>query len=189
VIFVSWQSQGAKETFLDSRRLCFKQKNIFYINTAPMTDTMPDDTDEPKMKVLPTWSNHNLSNAKKRLVVNEIPTKMRFQCTNQSIAKVTKRTFDSGNQLNVQKYKPGAGADVICDFAHDTRCDGTCVLWNKNLLLEQLYPKEKICFPSFDNVYGNCNMKRTKFENMFRVSPDQATLMKARHGLKMDLNL
>jgi hypothetical protein len=156
-----------------------------------MTDTMPDDTDKPKMKVLPTWSKHNPSNAKKRSDANEIPTKTRLQRTNQYIAKVTKTTFDSGNELNVQKYKPGAGAgaDVICDFAHDTRCDGTCVPRNRNLLLEQLYPEEKICFPSFDDVYSNCNMKRTKFENMFRVSPDQATLMKAGHGVKMHLNL
>jgi hypothetical protein len=33
-------------------------------------------------------------------------------------------------------YKPGAAYDskIVCDYAHDTRCDGSCLPWNNEWL-------------------------------------------------------
>jgi hypothetical protein len=57
-------------------------------------------------------------------------------------------------------YKPGAAYDskIVCDYAHDTRCDESCLPWNDEWL-------QGICFLNFDLVYGNCNLDRTMYEN------------------------
>jgi hypothetical protein len=67
-------------------------------------------------------------------------------------------------EFHGKQYNPGAAEDsrIVCDYAHDTRCDGTCL---NELLEKQLYPHKKICFPSFDSVYGNCSIERTMYEN------------------------
>jgi hypothetical protein len=64
-------------------------------------------------------------------------------------------------------YKPGAAYDskIVCDYAHDTRCDGSCLTWNDEWLQGFLYPHVMICFPNFDLVYGNCSLDRTMHEN------------------------
>jgi hypothetical protein len=64
-------------------------------------------------------------------------------------------------------YKPGAAYDsnIVCDYAHDTRCDGSCLPWNNEWLQGDLYPHAMICFPTFDLVYGNCSLDRTMYEN------------------------
>jgi hypothetical protein len=64
-------------------------------------------------------------------------------------------------------YKPGAAYDskIVCDCAHDTRCDGSCLPWNDEWLQGHLYPHAMICFPNFDLVYGNCSLDRTMYEN------------------------
>jgi hypothetical protein len=49
--------------------------------------------------------------------------------------------------------------------------------------------KKKICFPSFDEVYGNCNIKRTDYENGFIINDGLAETTKAKLGLKIVLNL
>jgi hypothetical protein len=64
-------------------------------------------------------------------------------------------------------YKPGAAYDskMVCDYAHDTRCNGSCLPWNDQWLQGFLYPHAMICFPNFDLVYGNCSLDRTMYEN------------------------
>jgi hypothetical protein len=64
-------------------------------------------------------------------------------------------------------YKPGAAYDskIVCDYAHDTRCDGSCLPWNDEWLQGDLYPHAMTCFPNFDLVYGNCSLDRTMYEN------------------------
>jgi hypothetical protein len=49
--------------------------------------------------------------------------------------------------------------------------------------------KKKICFPSFDEVYGNCNIERTNYENQFIIKEDSAEDTKAKLSLKIVLNL
>jgi hypothetical protein len=49
--------------------------------------------------------------------------------------------------------------------------------------------KKKICFPSFDEVYGNCNIERTNYENQFIINEGSAEDTKAKLGLKIVLNL
>jgi hypothetical protein len=48
---------------------------------------------------------------------------------------------------------------------------------------------EKICFPSFDQVYGNCNIERTNHKNQFIINKSFAKSTKANFGLKIVLNL
>jgi hypothetical protein len=62
--------------------------------------------------------------------------------------------------LDGRDYKPGAAYDskIVCDYAHDTRCDGSCLPWNNEWLQGDLYPHAMICFPNFDLVYGNCSL-------------------------------
>jgi hypothetical protein len=43
----------------------------------------------------------------------------------------------------------------------------------------------KICFPTFDDTYGNCNLDRTEFENIKIVTPCKANRRKGVVGLKM----
>jgi hypothetical protein len=49
--------------------------------------------------------------------------------------------------------------------------------------------KKKICFPSFDGVYGNCNIERTDYENRFIINNGLAENTKAKLGIKIVLNL
>jgi hypothetical protein len=49
--------------------------------------------------------------------------------------------------------------------------------------------EKKICFPSFDEVYGNCNIERTNCENQCIINEDSARKVKANIGLKIILNL
>jgi hypothetical protein len=87
-------------------------------------------------------------------------------------------------------YKPGAVEPIICDYAHDTRCDGKCLIWKDKSLDKQLFPMEKkICFPSFDEVYGKCNIERTNYENQCIINEGSARKVKANLGLKIILNL
>jgi hypothetical protein len=52
------------------------------------------------------------------------------------------------------------------------------------------FPMEKkICFPSFDEVYGNCNIERTNYENQCIINESFAGDTKANLGLKIILNL
>jgi hypothetical protein len=92
-------------------------------------------------------------------------------------------------QYGATKYKPCEGDDVICDYTHDTRCDGNCLTWRDDFLLAQLYPEEKICFPSFDEVYGNCSMRRTNIENFHNINPDQAKMKRAATAVKMSCGI
>jgi hypothetical protein len=64
-------------------------------------------------------------------------------------------------------YKPGAAYDskIVCDYAHDTRCDGSPLAWNDEWLQGYLYLCAMICFPYFDLVYGNCSLDWTMYEN------------------------
>jgi hypothetical protein len=49
---------------------------------------------------------------------------------------------------------------------------------------------KKICFPSFDKVYENCNMERTNYKNQFIINKSLfAKSTKANLGLKIVLNL
>jgi hypothetical protein len=66
-----------------------------------------------------------------------------------------------------REYNPGAAYDskIVCDYAHATRCDGSCLAWNNKWLQGDLYPHAMICFPSFDLVYGNCSLDRTVYKN------------------------
>jgi hypothetical protein len=41
---------------------------------------------------------------------------------------------------------------IVCDYVHDSRCDGSCLAWNDRWLQGYLYPHAMICFPSFDLV-------------------------------------
>jgi hypothetical protein len=55
---------------------------------------------------------------------------------------------------------------------------------------QKLFPMEKkICFPSFDGVYGNCNIERTNYENRCIINEDSARKVKENIGLKIILNL
>ncbi len=156
-----------------------------------MTDRMRDDKNEASTKLSPTSANKHPSNAQKRSCDEEIPKKKKFQRTDssKSICDDKNRSLVNDIRFCGKKYIPAEGEDVICDYAHDSTCDGTCVPWDNNFLIPQMYPEEKICFPSFDEVYGNCNLKRTGFENMFRINPDRARRWQAKRGMEMSLEL
>jgi hypothetical protein len=49
--------------------------------------------------------------------------------------------------------------------------------------------EKKICFPSFDEVYGYCNIKRTNYENQCIINESSARTVKANIGLRIILNL
>jgi hypothetical protein len=55
----------------------------------------------------------------------------------------TEKDISSANDLpefHGKKYNPGAPEDsnIVCDYAHDIRCDGTCLTWNNKLLQRKL---------------------------------------------------
>ena len=85
-------------------------------------------------------------------------------------------------------YLPGQTNNLIVDYAHDAECDATCTPWKDEFLKSQLFPEEKICFPTFDDVYGNCNMVRTNYELCHKVSPDRAFQARGARELKMVLH-
>jgi hypothetical protein len=66
-----------------------------------------------------------------------------------------------------REYNPGAAYDskMVCDSAHNTRCDGSCLAWNSEWLQGYLYPHAMIFFPCFDMIYGNYSLDRTMYEN------------------------
>jgi hypothetical protein len=131
---------------------------------------------------------------RKRSLVEAIPRKKQFQC-HTSIKKLDNPKEESSlvNKIPESRekvYKAGAVEPIICDYAHDTRCDGKCLIWKDKFLDKQLFPmKKKICFPSFDEVYGNCNIERTDYENRFIINDGLAKDTKAKFGLKIVLNL
>jgi hypothetical protein len=47
----------------------------------------------------------------------------------------------------------------------------------------------KICFPSFDEVFGNCTIERISYENQCIINKSSAEDTKAKLGLKTVLNL
>ncbi len=73
-------------------------------------------------------------------------------------------------------YSPGQslGFPFVCDYAHEMECDGTCLRWTDDLLEAELFPLTKICFPSFDDAYGNCSLQRTHYENRHILNPEGA---------------
>jgi hypothetical protein len=127
-------------------------------------------------------------------LVEEIPRKKEFQChtsiKNLGNAKEESSSVNKIHESRGKVYKPGPVEPIICDYAHNTRCDGKCLIWKGKVLDKQLFPMEKkICFPSFDEVYGNCNIERTNCENQCIINEDSARKVKANIGLKIILNL
>jgi hypothetical protein len=127
-------------------------------------------------------------------LAEEIPPKKQFQCCtsikNLGNAKEESSSVNKIPESGGKVYKPGAVEPIICDYAHDTRCDGKCFIWKDKVLDKQLFPMEKkICFPSFDEVYGNCNIKRTNYENQCVIKESSSRTVKANIGLKIILNL
>jgi hypothetical protein len=128
---------------------------------------------------------------RKRSLVEEIPRKKQFQC-HTSIKKLgnAKEESSSVNEIPESRGKvykaDGAVEPIICDYAHDTRYDGKCLIWKDKFLDKQLFPmKKKICFPSFDEVYGNCNIERTDYENRFIINEDSAEDRKQSWALRL----
>ena len=130
--------------------------------------------------------------SEKRSLEDEIPKKKKFQrvdVNNNHGDEKNGPWVDEKPESRGQKVGPSVFAAVTCDYPHDVGCDLTCTLWN-NQLREKLghYPEDmKICFTTFDDTYGNCNLHRTKFENASLSNPDLARSKKARDGLKMTL--
>jgi hypothetical protein len=124
---------------------------------------------------------------RKRSLVKEIPRKKQFQC-HTSIKKLgnAKEKSSPVNKIPESRgkvYKAGAVEPIICDYAHDTRCDGKCLIWKDKFLDKQLFPMEKkICFPSFHEVYVNCNIERTNYDNQCIINEDSARNVKANIG-------
>jgi hypothetical protein len=75
-----------------------------------------------------------------------------------------------------REYNPGAAHDskIVCDSAHDTRCDRSCLAWDDEWLQGYLHPHAMIYFPSFDLVYGNCSLYRTMYENCASQHPGES---------------
>jgi hypothetical protein len=127
-------------------------------------------------------------------LVEEIPRKKQFQC-HTSFKKLGNAKEESSSVKKIPEsrgkvYKAGAVEPIICDYAHNTRCDGKCLIWKDKFLDKQLFPMEKkIRFPSFDKVYGNCNIQRTNYENRFIINDGLAKDTKVKLGLKILLNL
>jgi hypothetical protein len=84
---------------------------------------------------------------RKRSMVQEIPRKKQFQCRTL-IKKLGNAKEESSSVNKIPKsggnvYKPGAVEPIICDYAHDTRCDGKCLLRKDKFLDKQLFPMER----------------------------------------------
>jgi hypothetical protein len=69
---------------------------------------------------------------RKRSLVKEIPRKKQFQCRtsikNLSNAKEESSLVNKIPESGGNVYKPGAVEPIICDYAHDARCDGKCLI-------------------------------------------------------------
>jgi hypothetical protein len=156
-----------------------------------MADRMRDDKKEASTKLSPTSANKHPSNAQKRSCDKEIPKKKKFQRTDtsKSICDNKNRSLVNDIHFHGKKYIRAEGEDVICDYAHDSWCNGTCLPWDNNFLILQMYPEEKTCFPSFYELYGNCNLEHTRFENIFFMHPNKACELQSTRGLKMSMKL
>jgi hypothetical protein len=131
---------------------------------------------------------------RKRSLVEEIPRKKQFQCHTSfkklGNAKVESSSVNKIPESRGKVYKAGAVEPIICNNAHDTRSDGKCLISKDRFLDKQLFPMEKkIYFSSFDEVYGNCNIERTNYENRFIINDGLAKDTKAKLGLKIVLTL
>jgi hypothetical protein len=92
-------------------------------------------------------------------------------------ATMKEEDISSANDVpEFQRYNPGSKVDsnIVCNYVLDTRCDRTCLAWNNELLQSKLYPYAKLCFPSFDPVYGNCSIQRTMYENSTPLNRDDS---------------
>jgi hypothetical protein len=134
----------------------------------------------------------NIPKDRKRSLVEEMPRKKQFQ-RRTSIMKLDNAKEESSSINKIpesrgNRYKPGAVEPIIYDYAHDARCDGKCLIWNDKRLYEQtLSIEKKICFPSFDEVFGNCNIERTHYENQLIINKSYAKSIN--FGLKFGPNL
>jgi hypothetical protein len=132
---------------------------------------------------------------RKRSLIEEVPWKKQFECCtsikNLGNAKEESSLVNKIPESQGNVYKPGAVEPIICDYAHNTRCDGKCLIWKDKFLDKQTFPmKKKICFPSFDEVFGNCSIERTNYKNQFIINKSLfAKSTKANLGLKIVLNL
>ena len=117
-----------------------------FLDTAIMTDRMRDDKNEASTKLSPTSANKHPSNAQKRSCDEEIPKKKKFQRTDtsKSICDDKNRSLVHDIHFHGKKYTPAEGEDVICDYAHDSQCNRTCLPWDNKFLILQMYPEEKI---------------------------------------------
>jgi hypothetical protein len=133
----------------------------------------------------------NVRNDKKRTLVDEIPPKKQFQrpITTNNLSDNKKGSLvNKTPEYNGKRYKPGAGEEIVCDYAHNTRCNGTCLSWKDQFLKGQLFSIEKkIRFPSFDDDFGNFNVNWTNFENLFKINLSMALSKKASVGPKIAL--
>jgi hypothetical protein len=151
-----------------------------------MTDKIPDNNDDGRSISGYTGMNHNCSDVKKRSLDNEIPRKKKFLRTDTNKNLSGHQKGARVNEIAEIMQEKQVDDAVIRDAPHDVKCDGKCVLWNDKLIRRGFYPGGlKICFPSFDDTYGNCNLDRTEFENTKLVSPCGARNKKAADGLKM----
>jgi hypothetical protein len=130
---------------------------------------------------------------RKRSLVEEIPQKKQFQCgksiKNLGNAKQESLSVNKIPESGGKIYKPGAVEPIICNDDHGTRFDGKCLIWKDRFLDKKLFPMEKkICFPSSDEVYGNCNIERTNYENQCIINESSAKTVKGNIGLRIILN-
>jgi hypothetical protein len=155
-----------------------------------MTDKIPDNNDDGRSIFGYTGINKNCSYVKKRSLDNEIPRKNKFlrMDTNKNLSDHQKGAcVNKIPDIRQEKQVKTCVDDAIThDAPHDVRCDGKCLLWNDQLVRHALYPGDlKICFPTFDDTYGNCNLDRNEFENIKIVTPCKAFRTEALVGLKM----
>jgi hypothetical protein len=123
---------------------------------------------------------------RKRSLVKEIPRKKQFQChTSMKNLGNAKQESSSVNKIHESRgkvYKAGAVEPIICNYAHDTWCDGKCLIWKDKFLGKQLFPMEKkICFPSFDKAYESCNIERTNYKNQCIINKSSARKRKSKY--------
>jgi hypothetical protein len=152
---------------------------ICLFSTATMTDTMPDNQHKHMTTFQPTGTNNNQDEDKKRSLDDEIPKKKKFQrldVNNNLGNEKIGRWVNEMPEGRGEWVRPGVLATITFHYPDDVVCDRTCSLWNDQLCVpEGYYPEDmKICFPTFDNTYGNCNLARTEFENITLCNPDKA---------------
>jgi hypothetical protein len=155
-----------------------------------MTDKITDDDDDGRLNFGYTGTSKNCSVLKKRSLDNEIPRKKKFSRPDANTTLIDHQKGVCANEIPAIMHEEQV--EIRVDDAvtlvdpHDVRCDGQCLLWNKQLLQGGIYPGDlKICFPTFDDTYGNCNLDRTDFENRTIVSPDAAFQRKGALAFRM----